>query len=73
MGDFWQYMLVAEGVAEIALDPAVSAWDVAAVQVIVEEAGGRFSDLAGVRRVDGGDAIATNGLLHDAALAIVGR
>ena len=73
VGDFWQYMLVAEGVAEIALDPAVSAWDVAAVQVIVEEAGGRFSDLAGVRRVDGGDAIATNGLLHDAALAIVGR
>ncbi len=72
VGDFWQYMLVAEGAAEIALDPEVSIWDVAAVQVIVEEAGGRFTDLAGTR-THGGDAIATNGLLHDAALAIVGR
>jgi len=73
VGDFWQYMLVAEGTAEVALDPVISVWDVAAIQVIIEEAGGRFSDLAGVRRHDGGDAIATNGLLHEAALAIVGR
>lgn len=73
VGDFWQYMLVAEGAAEIALDPTISIWDVAAVQVIVEEAGGRFTDLGGARTPDGGDAIATNGLLHDAALGIVGR
>jgi histidinol-phosphatase len=73
VGDAWQYMLVAEGVAEIALDPSVSLWDLAAMQVIVEEAGGRFSDLGGVPTPDGGDGIATNGLVHDAALAIVGR
>ena len=73
VGDAWQYMLVAEGAAEIALDPAVSLWDLAALQVIVEEAGGRFTDFGGVPKPDGGDGIATNGLLHDAALAIVGR
>jgi histidinol-phosphatase len=73
IGDAWQYMLVAEGAAEIALDPAVSLWDLAALQVIVEEAGGRFTDFTGVPGPDGGDGIATNGLVHDAALAIVGR
>jgi histidinol-phosphatase len=72
-GDFWAYMLVAEGAMDIALDPVVSLWDLAAPQVIVEEAGGRFSDLGGARRADGGDAIASNGLLHDAARTIVGR
>jgi histidinol-phosphatase len=72
-GDFWSYMLVAEGAVEIGLDPVVSLWDLAAPQVIVEEAGGRFSDLGGVRTPDGGDAIATNGLLHEAVLDFVGR
>jgi histidinol-phosphatase len=73
IGDAWQYMLVAEGAAEVALDPAVSLWDLAAVKVIVEEAGGRFTDLGGESTADGGDALATNGLVHDTALAIVGR
>jgi histidinol-phosphatase len=73
LGDFWSYMLVAEGAMEIALDPVASLWDFAAPQLIVEEAGGRFTDLGGVRTADGGDAIATNGLVHDAALAIIGR
>ncbi|MGZ4217082.1 MAG: inositol monophosphatase family protein [Solirubrobacteraceae bacterium] len=72
-GDFWAYMLVAEGAVEVALDPVVSLWDLAAPQLIVEEAGGRFTDLGGVRTAEGGDAIATNGLLHDATLAIIGR
>jgi histidinol-phosphatase len=72
-GDFWSYMLVAEGAVEIGLDPIVSLWDLAAPQVIVEEAGGRFSDLGGVSTPDGGDAIATNGLVHEAALEIIGR
>jgi histidinol-phosphatase len=72
-GDFWAYMLVAEGSVEVALDPIVSLWDLAAPQLIVEEAGGRFTDLGGVRSAEGGDAIATNGLVHDAALAIIGR
>ncbi len=73
IGDAWQYMLVAEGAAEVALDPEVSEWDLAAPRLIVEEAGGRFTDLGGVATVAGGDALATNGLLHEAALAIVGR
>ena len=73
VGDAWQYMLVAEGAAEIALDPEVKIWDLAALQVIVEEAGGRFTDFAGVSRPDGGDGIATNGLVHEAALTIIGR
>jgi histidinol-phosphatase len=72
-GDFWAYMLVAEGAMEIALDPIVSLWDLAAPQLIVEEAGGRFTDLGGIATADGGDAIATNGLVHEQALAIVGR
>jgi histidinol-phosphatase len=72
-GDFWQYMLVAEGALEIGLDPIVSVWDLAAPLVIVQEAGGRFTDLGGRVTADGGDAIATNGALHDAALAFLGR
>jgi histidinol-phosphatase len=72
-GDFWGYMLVAEGAAELTCEPVVSLWDLAAPQVIVEQAGGRFSDLAGVRTAAGGDALASNGLLHEAALESVGR
>lgn len=71
-GDFWSHMLVAEGACDIALDPVVSLWDLAALQIIVEEAGGAFTDLSGVARADGGSAISTNGLVHDAALAILG-
>jgi len=72
-GDMWSYMLVAEGAVDIGgLDPEVKLWDLAAPLVIVEEAGGRFTDLTGARRADGGSGIATNGLLHEAALAIVG-
>jgi histidinol-phosphatase len=72
-GDFWQYMLVAEGAAEIALDPIASFWDLAAPLVVVAEAGGRFTDLGGVVTAEGGDAVATNGRLHDAVLEVVGR
>jgi histidinol-phosphatase len=72
-GDFWQYMLVAEGAAEIALDPAVSIWDVAAPMVIVQEAGGRFTDFSGRATAGGGSGITTNGLVHEAARAIMGR
>lgn len=72
VGDIWQYMLVAEGIAEIATDPVVSIWDLAAPMIIIEEAGGRFTNLAGERTPDGGSGFATNGLVHDAALAIVG-
>jgi histidinol-phosphatase len=68
-GDFWSHMLVAEGAAEIAIEPEVAHWDMAAVQVIVEEAGGRFTNLDGEARADGGSGLSTNGLLHEAVLA----
>jgi histidinol-phosphatase len=70
-GDFWQYMLVAEGAAEIALDPAVALWDVAAPMVIVQEAGGRFTDFGGSATAAGGDGIGSNGLVHEAARQIL--
>jgi histidinol-phosphatase len=73
VGDAWQYMLVAEGSAEIALDPEVSLWDLAAIMLVIEEAGGRFTDLSGVRTPAGGSGIATNGLVHEAALEFVGH
>jgi len=68
-GDFWSHMLVAEGAVDISCEPEVSLWDLAALQPIVEEAGGRFSDLSGVGRPDGGSVVCTNGLLHDEVLA----
>lgn len=69
LGDFWSHVLVAEGAVDIAVEPEVSVWDVAAVQVIVEEAGGRFTNLAGEARPDGASALSTNGILHDEVLA----
>lgn len=72
LGDFWAHMLVAEGAVDGAIDAvSVSEWDLAAVQVIVEEAGGRFSDFAGERRIDSGTAVTSNGLLHDELLAAI--
>ncbi len=71
-GDFWQHMLVAAGAVEIAMEAEVSTWDLAAVRPIVEAAGGRFTDLSGVATADGGSACSTNGLLHDAALDLLG-
>lgn len=68
-GDFWQHMLVAEGAIDIAAEPIVSLWDLAAIQIIVEEAGGRFTDLDGVAHAGGGNALSTNGVLHEAVLA----
>jgi histidinol-phosphatase len=70
-GDFYQHVLVAEGAAEIAVDPAVSLWDVAPLIVIVEEAGGRATTLEGERRA-GGSLVTTNGPLHDEVLARLG-
>lgn len=74
LGDFWAHMLVAEGAVDGAVDAlGVSEWDLAAVQVIVEEAGGRFSDFSGVPRIDGRGAITSNGLLHEELLSSVAR
>jgi len=72
-GDFWQHCLVAEGALDLAAEAIVNPWDVAAVQVIVEQAGGRFTDLTGRATHDGGSALSSNGLLHEAALALLKR
>lgn len=69
-GDFWAHMLVAEGAVDGVVETVgVAEWDLAAVQVIVEEAGGRFSDFSGRRRLDAGTAVTSNGLLHEQLLA----
>jgi histidinol-phosphatase len=68
-GDFWCHMLVAEGAADLAAEPEVALWDLAAPMVVVEEAGGRLTDLGGAARADGGSVVTTNGLLHDRVLA----
>ncbi len=70
-GDFWSHVLVAEGAVDIAAEPEVNLWDLAALQVIVEEAGGVFTDLNGEPRPDGGSALSTNGHLHDEARAML--
>jgi histidinol-phosphatase len=67
-GDFWTHVLVAEGALDIAVEPIVAPWDLGPLPVILEEAGGRFTDLSGNVRIDGGNALSTNGLLHDLAL-----
>jgi histidinol-phosphatase len=69
LGDFWSHMLVAEGAVDISAEPDVSIWDLAALQVIVEEAGGRFTSLSGIAAPDAGSAVCTNGHLHDEVLA----
>ena len=67
-GDFYQHMLVAEGAGEIAIDPAANPWDIAALQVIVEEAGGRATALDGTRSIYAGSLVSSNGMLHQQAL-----
>jgi histidinol-phosphatase len=68
-GDFWQHALVAEGALDVAIDAVgVAPYDIAAVRLLVEEAGGRFTDRQGTPTHDTGTAISTNGLLHDEVL-----
>jgi histidinol-phosphatase len=70
-GDFYGFMLVAQGSGELMVDHGVHIWDVVAVKPIVEEAGGRFSDWEGTPSVNRPDVVASNGLLHDEALRIL--
>jgi len=70
--DFWQYCLVAEGSVDVAADESLQLWDYAAVQLIVSEAGGRCTTLSGDAPSPGASFLATNGLLHDEALAVFG-
>ena len=67
-GDFWGYMLVAEGAGEAMIEPELYSWDLAAPLIIVEEAGGRLTDFTGRRTYAGGNAVASNGPLHDVIL-----
>jgi len=67
-GDFWGYMLVAEGAGEAMIEPELYSWDLAAPLIIVEEAGGRLTDFSGRRTYAGGNAVASNGPLHDLIL-----
>jgi histidinol-phosphatase len=63
-GDFWSHMLVAEGAVDIAIEPELALWDMAALDIIVREAGGRFTNLDGVDGIHGGNGLSTNGILH---------
>jgi len=71
-GDFWSYMLLAEGAVDIAAEPELNLWDMAALDIIVREAGGKFTSLAGVDGPWGPNAVATNGRLHDVIMAYLG-
>jgi len=70
-GDFWSHTLVAEGAVDISAEAVVSLWDLAAIQVIVQEAGGIFTDLTGKPTPDGGSVLCTNGQLHDDVLGML--
>ena len=70
-GDFWSHMLVAEGAVDISAETDVKLWDLAALQIIIEEAGGRFTDLTGKPTPAGGSAVCTNGLLHERVLDLL--
>ena len=71
-GDCYGYVLVATGRADIMLDPVMNLWDCAPLLPIMEEAGGTFTDWRGVRTVAGGNSIATNGILFDEVMNLLG-
>ena len=66
LGDFWSHMLVAEGAVDVAIEPSLALWDMAALDLIVREAGGKFTSLDGVDGPFGPNAISSNGALHSA-------
>jgi histidinol-phosphatase len=71
-GDFWSYMMLAEGAVDIATEPELHVYDMAALDIVVREAGGTFTSLDGTDGPFGGNALATNGHLHDAVLSFLG-
>jgi histidinol-phosphatase len=72
-GDFYGFVLVAAGSADAMVEHGVHAWDVAATKVLVEEAGGKFTDWHGTPTIDAPDVLATNGLLHDPVRTILNQ
>jgi histidinol-phosphatase len=65
IGDFWSHMLVAEGAVDVAVEPSLAVWDMAALDIIVREAGGIFTNTAGQNGPFGGSGVSTNGILHN--------
>lgn len=70
-GDFWSHMLVAEGAVDIAAEPALRSWDIAALIPVVQEAGGLITGYDGSPAFTSGSAVSTNGLLHDSVLGLL--
>ncbi len=70
-GDFFAYTFVARGQAEAVIDLALQPWDLGALKILVEEAGGRFTDFSGQPTIYGHSAVASNGLVHDEILALL--
>jgi histidinol-phosphatase len=68
IGDFWSHMLVAEGAVDVAIEPSLALWDMAALDIIVREAGGSFTNTAGENGPFGGSGVSTNGVLHNAVI-----
>lgn len=64
IGDFWSHMLVAEGAVDVAVEPSLALWDMAALDIIVREAGGRFTNVAGSDGSLGGSGLSTNSAIH---------
>ena len=64
IGDFWSHMLVAEGAVDVAIEPKLAIWDMAALDIVVREAGGRFTNTAGVDGSLGGSGLSTNSAIH---------
>jgi histidinol-phosphatase len=69
IGDFWSHMLVAEGAVDVAIEPSLAVWDMAALDIIVREAGGTFTNTEGIKGPFGGSGVSTNGLLHKAVIS----
>ena len=72
-GDFWSHMLVAEGALEVAAEPVLALWDMAALDLIVTEAGGVFSNTAGIPGPHGGNGLSTNAALHSYVVNTLGK
>ena len=68
IGDFWSHMLVAEGAVDVAIEPSLALWDMAALDIIVREAGGSFTNVVGEDGPFGGSGVSTNGVLHNTVI-----
>lgn len=70
-GDCYGFLMLAAGRIDLMLDPKLQVWDLAAIIPIIEEAGGSVTRLDGVRDLNGGQAVASNGILHTELLSLL--